>query len=175
MGLKKDKYAIACLIELNCGKTIQLKGLGQNVGVLRRPSVEELNKYFAAAGMGRYDPKVHWCGLFQVYLLKQAGVNCHWAREIVDDSGGADLEIVRGDAARNDLQMLDIVRIHREEHHFTVLQPATGGFLGNFEGNAGGIKPDKFGQVNPLIACNWAANMTKNVVEDVYVRYRIIG
>ena len=166
--MKKQKYIDWAMYELYNGETKFIETPRHATGILRRPTTAELKNYFAVAGVGAYDPRVHWCGIFQVYLLRKAGVACSWNRQIVDDSGGKDLEIVTGLDARKDLAIGDIVKIHRHEHHFMVAQPATKGFLHNIEGNAGGPE-------SPLIAANWGANMFKNVVEDVYARYRIIG
>ena len=79
-----------------------------------------------------------------------------------------DLEIVTDDErAKKGLDIGDIVKVHHNEHHFMVLSATTSGFIRNFEGNAGGID-------HPMLAANWAANMSSNVVADVYVRYRVL-
>ncbi len=158
-------------IEILYGKTkpVPVAGpKGSIPGILRIPSKEELNNYFRTAGAGGYVKTVHWCGIFQTYLLINAGVACHWHYEIVDDSGGKDLEIVRGKDAQQGLAIGDIVRIHHNEHHFMVLEPVTKGYIRSFEGNAGG--PEQ-----PLLAAYWMANARHNVVEDVYIRYRVVS
>lgn len=155
-------------------KTVTIKGRkGSIPGTLRRPSDAEMDNYFKKAGIlagfTTYDKKhTHWCGIFQTYLLNQVGVACHWAREIVDDSGGRDLAIAKGTDAQKGLQIGDIVRVHHQEHHFMVIDPVETGFVRSFEGNAGGLK-------NRLLAANWMANMRHNVVQQIYLRYRVIS
>ena len=156
------------LYEVYHGKTSSGGPKGTIPGTIRQPSKTELDKYFQAGGAAGYDPKVHWCGVFQTYLLKCAGVNCHWDGKIVDDSGGRDLQIVEGKEARKGLALGDIVRINHDEHHFMVLEPAARGFLKSVEGNAGGLE-------HPLVAAFWMGNAKHNVVEDIYLRYRVIG
>jgi hypothetical protein len=155
---------------LNSKKAQTVSGpKGSVPGTLRVPSEDEMKNYFNTAGAAGYDlKKTHWCGIFQTYLLVKAGVACHWGREIVDDSGGRDLEIVKGSEAQKGLAVGDIVRIHRQEHHFMVIDPVVKGSIRSFEGNAGGLK-------HRLLAANWMGNMAHNVVEDIYIRYRVIG
>jgi hypothetical protein len=147
------------------GKTTILRSAGREPGILRVPSVAELELYFSTAAGVRYDPKVHWCGIFQTYLLKKAGVNCHWDQAIVDDSGGTDLEISTGDAAKKGPAIGDIVRINHHQHHFTVAQPAERGLLFNIEGNWTRKSTDR-GELGGL---------SKNIVEDICIRYRVVG
>ncbi|MCI0640938.1 MAG: hypothetical protein L0Y72_27010 [Gemmataceae bacterium] len=156
------------LAEIYHGKTQSVPAKGGIPGILRIPSVEELKKYFKTAGAGDYDKKVHWCGIFQTYLLIKAGVACHWKYEIVDDSNGKDLEILKGPAAQKGLAIGDIVRIHHHEHHFMVFDPVASGFVRSFEGNAQGPE-------YPTLAANWMGNMKHNVVSDIYMRYRVLS
>lgn len=97
-------------------------------GKLRHPSYAELDNYFKTAGWKEgftyYNKKnTHWRGIFQTYLLKQAGIACHWNREIVDDSGGEDLEITTGKEAQTGLAVGDIVKVSYGQHHFLVIEP----------------------------------------------------
>lgn len=159
---KLDSFIWNATIEAYCGKLVPW-----GTGIIRRPSKEELNKYFIAATGTPYDKTVHWCGIFQVYLLKKAGVACGWNREIVDESGGKDLEIVKGDDAKKGLAFGDIVRVQHNQHHLMVLEPAQKGFIRSIEGNAGGIE-------DPMIAAHWTLNK-HNVVEEIQYRYRVIA
>lgn len=161
-------YMWWALYEVYHGKTSTGGAKGQIPGTIRIPLPAELDKYFKAGGAAGYDPTVHWCGLFQVYLLKNAGVACSWNGEIVDDSGGKDLEIVRGDDAKKGLAVGDIVRIHHNEHHFMVLEPVEKGSIKSLEGNAGGLG-------DPLLASYWMGNAKTNLVADIYIRYRVVG
>ncbi|MGH9948012.1 MAG: hypothetical protein ACRD6X_12540 [Pyrinomonadaceae bacterium] len=164
------KLAVCCTLAANevfQGETSTTDYKGNVPGHTRVPTKNELNKYFSAAGIP-YSPGVHWCGIFQLWLLKSSGVACHWDRAIVDDSGGKDLEIVSGEEAKKGLAVGDIVRIGHAQHHFMILEPAAKGYLRNIEGNAGGIK-------YPMLAANWAVSMTRNVVEDIQFRYRVLG
>lgn len=137
-------------------------------GFVRVPSREDLDKYFRAAGVTGYVKNIHWCGIFQTYLLQNSGVACSWNREIVDESGGTDLEIVSGDAAKKDLAVGDVIKVSHAQHHFMVLQPVSKGYIPSIEGNAGGL-------ANPLLASNWMGNALNNVVEQIQFRYRVIS
>jgi len=163
---KLDAFYWLATCEVYHGGTQETKG---NIpGHIRVPSKEELNKYFKAGGVSGYNKTTHWCGIFQVYLLKSAGVACHWEREIVDDSGGKDLEIVSGEAAKKGLAVGDIVKVSHAQHHFMILEAVTKGYIRSIEGNAGGLE-------HPLLAANWMGNAKHNVVENIQFRYRVIG
>ena len=132
-----------------------------------------MNNYFKKVGWlegyNEYHLKnTHQCGIFQTYLLTQADVACHWNREIVDDSGGKDLEITTGKEAQTGLTIGDIVKVSYGQHHFTVIDPVERGFIRSFEGNAGGLSYRR-------LAANWMGNMGLNVVEDIQYRYRVVS
>lgn len=141
---------------------------GGTPGYTRVPSKEELDKYFRAADVQGYNKSVHWCGIFQVYLLKQAGVACHWDREIVDDSGGNDLEIVTGEDAKKGLAAGDIIKVSWALHHFMILEPVEKGSITCIEGNAGGLD-------HPTLASRWMGNALHNTVGNIQYRYRVIS
>ena|GEM_PF-1197527 len=165
---KLDVFYWYATCEVYHGGTTEWKQNGSIPGHTRVPSKEELDKYFKAGGVAGYDKNVHWCGIFQTYLLQKSGIACHWAREIVDDSGGKDLEIVSGEAAKKGLAVGDIVKVSHAQHHFMVLDAVTSGYIRSIEGNAGGLK-------YPLLAANWMGNAKHNVVADIQYRYRVIG
>lgn len=125
--------------EVYHGGTTVWEKQGSIPGHTRVPSKEELNNYFKAGGAAGYDKRVHWCGIFQVYLFKKAGVACHWDRAIVDDSSGKDLEIVSGAEAKKGLAVGDIIRVSWAQHHFMVLDPVEKEYIRSVEGNAGGL------------------------------------
>ena len=139
-------------------------------GITRVPSKAELDEYFKAGGAAGYDKRFHWCGLYQTYLLKKAGVACHWliGTGIIDDSGGKDLQIVSGEEAKKGLAFGDIVRVKHHEHHFMALEPVEKGYIPSIEGNAGG-------KDHPLIAANWMGNALHNVIEQIQYRYRVVS
>lgn len=165
---KRDLFITLATQEVLYGKTTEYKyPAGTIPGFTRPPSKEELNGYFKAAGAGGYDPTVHWCGIFQVYLLKKANVTCYWQQAICQTIYDEDLEIVSGKEAQTGLQVGDIVRVERNQHHLMVLEPVSKGFIRGIEGNAGGLK-------HPLVAMNWMGNTGSNVVEQIQWRYRIV-
>jgi hypothetical protein len=164
---KFDSYIWWANYEAYHGK-VQTAGRRSDPGFLRVPSKEELKNYMIAGGASGYDPTVHWCGIFQTYLLLKAGVACHWDRAIVDDSGGRELEVVSGTEAQKGLQCGDIVRVSHAQHHLMVLEPVTKGFIRSIEGNAGGLD-------HPLIAAYWMGNARHNTVETIQFRYRVIA
>lgn len=143
---------------------------GKSPGITRVPSKSELDEYFKAGGAAGYDKRFHWCGLYQTYLLKKAGVACHWqiGDGIKDDSGGTDLQIVNGEEARKGLAFGDIVRVKHNEHHFMVLEPVEKGYITSIEGNAGG-------KDYPKIAAYWMGNALHNVVGEIQYRYRVVS
>jgi hypothetical protein len=147
-----------------------LESYGNSPGITRKPTKAELDRYFIAGGAPGYDKRYHWCGLYQVFLLKKAGVACRWqiGGGIEDASGGADLQIVSGAEAQKDLAFGDIVRVKHHEHHLMVLEPVEKGYIPGIEGNAGG-------RDNPKIAARWMANALHNVVEQIQFRYRVIS
>ncbi len=152
----------------NSPGTTEWKQGGKTPGYTRVPSKAELDKYFRAADVPGYDKTVHWCGIFQVYLLKQAGVACHWNREIVDDSGGMDLEIVSGEDAKKGIQAGDIFKVSWAQHHFMALEPAEKGSITCIEGNAGGL-------AHPTLAARWMGNASNNTVGNIQYRYRVVS
>lgn len=164
---KRDLFIQYATSEVLYGKTTEYKYPNGTIpGYTRAPSKDELNKYFMAAGSG-YDPAVHWCGIFQVYLLQKAGIACRWDRAIVNELYYDDLEIVSGEAAQTGLQIGDIVRVKQNQHHLMVLDPVSKGFMRGVEGNAGGLQ-------HPTLAINWFGNVKSNVVEEIQHRYRVI-
>lgn len=166
---KFESFYMGAVMEIfNSPGTTEWKQGGKTPGYTRVPSKEELDKYFRAADVPGYDPSVHWCGIFQVHLLKQAGVACHWNREIVDDSGGADLEIVSGEDAKKDLLAGDIIKVSWAQHHFMILEPVEKGSIPSIEGNAGGLK-------YPTLAARWMGNASNNTVENIQYRYRVVS
>ena len=165
---KRELFIQYATNEVLYGTTTEYKSANGSVpGYTRTPSKDELNKYFQAAGVAGYDPAIHWCGIFQVYLLKKAGISCHWDREIANDLYYDDLEIVSGKEAQTGLQAGDIVRVQKNQHHLMVLEPVSKGFVRGVEGNAGGLK-------YPTLAINWVGNANSNVVEEIQFRYRIV-
>ena len=162
---KVDLYTWLAMYEVNHGNARQW---GNTSGIVRVPAKEELDNYFRAGGMAGYVQNVHWCGIFQVYLLKKAGVRCSWSREIVDDSGGADLEITQGQEARTGLRFGDILKVSHNQHHFMALEAVEKGSIRCIEGNAGGVG-------NPLLATNWALTAINNTVETIQFRYRVVS
>ena len=165
---KRELFIQYATNEVLYGKTAEYKYPNGSIpGYTRTPSKEELNKYFQAAGVAKYDPTVHWCGIFQVYLLQKVGISCHWDRAIVNDLYYDDLEIVSGKDAQTNLQIGDIVRVQRNQHHLMVLDPVSKGFIRGVEGNAGGLQ-------YPTLAINWFGNAKSNVVEEIQHRYRIV-
>lgn len=165
---KRDIYISYANSEVLYGKTTEYKyPEGTIPGYTRVPSKEELDNYFKAGGAPGYDPSVHWCGIFQVYLLKKAGVLCHWDQAILNDIYDEDLEIVSGEAAKTGLQVGDIVRVRQNQHHLMVLDPVSKGFIRGIEGNAGGLK-------YPMLAINYMGNANSNIVEEIEWRYRVV-
>jgi hypothetical protein len=166
---KFASYYMSAVMEIyNSPGATEWKQGASTPGCTRVPSKDELDKYFRAADVPGYDKRVHWCGIFQVYLLKQAGVACHWDRAIVDDSNGKDLEIVSGEEAKRGLQAGDILRVGWAQHHFMALQPVEKGSIPCVEGNAGGLD-------HPTLAANWMGNALHNVVADIQYRYRVVS
>jgi hypothetical protein len=165
---KRDLFISYANSEVYHGKTTEYKYPGGTIpGFTRVPSKDELNAYFTAGGAAGYDPSIHWCGIFQVYLLKKAGVLCRWDRAILNDIYDEDLEITSGPAAQTGLQVGDIVRVRQNQHHLMVLDPVSKGFIRGIEGNAGGLK-------YPTLAINWMGNAKSNIVEEIEWRYRIV-
>jgi hypothetical protein len=162
---KLDVFYWYATCEVYHGGTTEWKQSGGIPGQTRVPSKEELNNYFKAASVAGYDKSVHWCGIFQIYLLKKAGVICHWDRAIVSD--GNDLEIVSGEDAKKGLAVGDIVKVSHAQHHLMVLEPVIKGYIRSIEGNAGGL-------AYPMLAANWMGNAKHNVVEDIQFRYRVV-
>jgi hypothetical protein len=166
---KRDIFINYAAGEVYHGKMTEYKYPNGTIpGYTREPSKTELNAYFQAGGAAGYSPTVHWCGIFQVYLLKKAGVLCHWDREILNDLYEEDLEITSGEAAKSGLLVGDIVRVQRNQHHLMVLDPASKGFIRGIEGNAGGLK-------YPMLAINYMGNAKSNIVEEIQFRYRIVN
>jgi len=165
---KRELFIQYATSEVLYGKTTEYKYPNGSIpGYTRVPSSEELNKYFQAADVAQYDPAVHWCGIFQVYLLQKAGVTCQWDRAIANKLYYDDLEIVSGEQAKTGLQIGDIVRVKHNEHHLMVLDPVSKGFIRGVEGNAGGLQ-------YPTLAMNWFGNAKSNIVEEIQHRYRVI-
>jgi hypothetical protein len=166
---KLDLFISYATTEVYHGKTTEYKYPGGTVpGFTRVPSKEELNGYFKAGGAAGYDPTVHWCGIFQVYLMQKAGVLCHWDRAIVNNLYDEDLEIVSGADAQTGLRVGDVVRVKKNQHHLLVLDAVSRGFIRGIEGNAGGLK-------YPMLAINYMGNAASNVVEEIQFRYRIVN
>src|SRR4051794_40494605 len=94
--MKLDQFVMSAMSELFKPNMQEVTVPGRAAGILRVPSKGELDAYFkdSLAG-GGYDPSSHWCGIFATYLLRRAGVRCHWvmSKGIADDSDGVDLEI----------------------------------------------------------------------------------
>ncbi len=150
----------------------QQVGKGNIPGYTRVPSKADLDRYFKGCGGNYrgYDTGSHWCGIFATYLMKLAGVNCHWVmgKGIQDDSNGADLEVILdGVTARKDIIVGDILVREPNHHHIIALDGPKSGSIRCIEGNAGGIK-------YPLLAMDWAANAHNNQVGNVSARYRIL-
>ena len=168
---KRDLFISLATQEVLYGKTTEYKYPNGTIpGYTRRPSNEELDKYFKAGGVAGYSPTVHWCGIFQVYLMQKAGVLCRWEysqilNNLYDDPG---LEITSGREAQTGLQVGDVVKVRPAQHHLMVLDPVSKGFIRGVEGNAGGLE-------NPLLAINYMGNRDKNVVEEIQWRYRILN
>jgi hypothetical protein len=168
---KRGEFLYFALNEVLMDGAVEV-GKGGLPGYTRVPSRTELDEYFTGCGstFPSFDPRVHWCGIFAAYLLKLIGVRCHWAmgRGIVDDSGGEDLEIVRGAEAKTGLLEGDILIREPNHHHIIALEDVTSGRISCIEGNAGGIG-------SPLVAMRWAGNMAYNTTSHVTVRYRILS
>jgi len=164
---KLDSFIWWAMAETYRGK---LETYGNSPGITRRPSKAELDEYFKTGGAAGYDKRFHWCGLYQTFLLKKAGVACSWriGGGIVDESGGTDLQIVSGPEAQKGLAFGDIVRVKYHEHHLMVLEPVEKGYIPGIEGNAGGKN-------NPLIAAYWMGNALHNVVEQIQFRFRVVS
>src|SRR5215204_2965443 len=98
---KRDLFINYATTEVYHGNMTEYKYPNGTIpGYTREPSKAELNAYFKAADATAYSPTVHWCGVFQVFLLKKAGVSCHWDRAILNDLYEEDLEITSGAAAQ---------------------------------------------------------------------------
>jgi len=169
--MKLDRFVMAAMGELFQPGATTFKGIGNEPGWIRRPTKEELDKYFRESEAGpAFDPTVHWCGIFATYLLKKAGVRCHWVRSvgITNDEGASDLETANPPEAQLDLRIGDVLIREPEHHHIIVLEPVSVGAIRCVEGNAGGLG-------NPLLAMNWGGgkNLTYNSVDRVVKRYRI--
>ena len=165
---KRELFIQYATNEVLYGQTTEYKYPNGTIpGYTRTPSNDELNNYFQAAGVAKYDPAVHWCGIFQVYLLQKAGVARQWDRAIVNELYYDDLEIVSGKEAQTGLEIGDIVRVRQNQHHLMILDPVSKGFMRGVEGNAGGLR-------YPTLAINWFGNAKSNVVEEIQHRYRII-
>jgi len=167
---KRDLFISLATQEVYRGQTAEYKYPNGTVpGYTRVPSKEELNAYFKAGGVAGYSPAVHWCGIFQVYLMQKAGVLCRWANyeisnNVYDDPG---LEITTSKEAQQGLQTGDVVKVRLNQHHLMVLDPVSKGFIRGIEGNAGGLE-------RPLLAINYRGNSDSNVVEEIQYRFRII-
>ena len=164
---KLDSFIWHAIIEAYRG---EMKTSKNAPGFTRTPSKPELDAYFKVGGAAGYDDRYHWCGLYQTYLLQQAGVACEWivGSGIKDLSGGRDLAITSGDAARQGLAFGDVVRVRHHEHHLMVLEPVAKGYIPSIEGNAGG-------RGNPLIAAFWQGNAVHNTVAEIQWRYRVVS
>ena len=166
---KRDLFISLATQEVYRGQTAEYKYRNSIPGYTRVPTKEELNAYFIAGGAAGYDPAVHWCGIFQVYMMQKAGVFCRWAygeilNNVYDDPG---LEITTDKVAQTGLQIGDVVKVQKNQHHLMVLDPVSKGFIRGIEGNAGGLK-------YPMLAINWMGNSGSNVVEEIQYRYRIV-
>ena len=141
-------------------------------GYIRIPTKEELNNYFVGAGLlGGYDPTGHWCGIFQTYLLRKVGIQCHWVigRGIeIEAFSKAEIQEDVPPAAGKDLMLGDIVVVEHHGHHVMVLEPAASGTIQCIEGNAQGIK-------YPAIGAYYTGNDPHNVVGKIRRRYRILS
>jgi hypothetical protein len=167
--MKLDQFVMSAMSELFKPEATTFKGQDNVPGWTRVPSKSELDNYFKTSLAGpAFDPTVHWCGIFATYLLKKAGVRCHWAMGdgITDDSNGQDLETTDSPNAQKDLQIGDVVVREPQHHHIIVLEPVDAGTIRCVEGNAGGVG-------KPLLAMHWAANMRNNTVGNIVKRYRI--
>jgi hypothetical protein len=166
---KRELFISLANQEVYRGQMSEYKYPNSIPGYTRVPTKDELNAYFRAGGVAGYAPTVHWCGIFQVYLLQKAGVLCRWAyseicNNLYDDPG---LEITTGKDAQSGLQIGDVVKVRPDQHHLMVLDPVSKGFIRGVEGNAGGLK-------YPMLAINYMGNSDKNVVEEIQYRYRIV-
>lgn len=167
--MKVDRFYMSAMLELFKPNMQEAPVPGRAAGIIRVPTKAELDVYFkeSLAG-GGYDPSAHWCGIFATYLLRKAGVRCHWvmSKGITDDSNGADYEVATDSEAQQGLQPGDVVIREPQHHHIIVMEPVASGVIPCVEGNAGGIG-------HPLLAMNWAANARNNTVGNVVKRYRI--
>ena len=167
--MKLDQFVMSAMSEMFKPEATTFSGQDKAPGWTRIPTKSELDNYFRTSLAGpAFDSTAHWCGIFATYLLKKAGVRCHWVMcdGITDDSNGVDLETASGPDAQKDLKIGDVVVREPEHHHIIVLEPVTAGAIRCVEGNAGGVG-------KPLLAMNWAANMRNNNVAHVVKRYRI--
>jgi len=169
---KLDSFMWWANLEVYRGEMLFADGKGYSSGILRIPSKTELNNYFIEAGLlGGYDPKAHWCGIFQTYLLKKAGIQCHWviSKGIkIEDVSKQEIEESSGPAAMKDLAPGDIVVVKHHGHHIMVLEPTKSGSIKCIEGNARGI-------TSPTLGAYYTGNNLHNVVQEIQRRYRILS
>ncbi len=145
----------------------EMKGAKQ-----RRPSIEELNKYFIGCDSvwKGYDANTHWCGIFATYLLRKAGAKVRWVMALgihnlvgrENPEGYMHTTFHKGNTG---IGVGDICVRGRGRHHFIVFGPPDehGNFERCIEGNYGGIE-------NPLLhdGKRW-----KNNVNNVDCFYRV--
>lgn len=145
----------------------EMKGMKQ-----RRPSADELNKYFVGCdGIWRgYDPNTHWCGIFVTYLLRKAGAQVRWIyrRGIHNVTGYENIEgymSVWLYGGNKNISPGDICVRGDGEHHFIVISPPDkhGTFEHCVEGNFGGLGNPQLHQ----------GKWWKDRVKDVKYYYRI--
>jgi hypothetical protein len=139
-------------------------------GFVRRPSSDELDNYCIGAGLRKYEPTGHWCGIFQTYLMKKAGINCHWVISKGIKIEAASKHEIQEDvmpAAGKDLALGDILIVQHNDHHIMVLEPTRSGYIPSIEGNAKGIN-------NPALGAFYTGNALHNVVSKIQKRYRIV-
>lgn len=136
----------------------------------RRPSVNELNKYFIECNgpWKGYDPTTHWCGIFATYLLRKAGANVKWvmSRGIHNQTGDENStgEIhTKYYEGNNGIMVGDICVRGKGQHHFIIIGPPdeSGVFEHCIEGNYGGV-------TNPLLHQGKRHKNNKNVVNYYY-------
>jgi hypothetical protein len=117
------------------------------------PDSNDMDTYFMQAFGLPYSKasthtKSHWCGIFAVYVLRQAEVSVHWGPMptkaggwgiVTDAYQSAQVRIINGHSG---IQPGDIGYVSAHRHHFIVTQvDEFFNYVECIDGNAGGVTP----------------------------------